>query len=489
LGVGREPIGTSFPKAGWAEQSPAEWSRALAGAIRTAVAESRVPVTEIGAISADGTTCTVVLLDEAGEPIRDAMLWMDVRAHREAAEVAKSGDSALAYVGNGPVSAEWLVPKLLWMERNLPRELARAESVLELTDWLVYHMSGVKACNINTASMRGFYNDAGWGMPLTLYRSVGLAGVAEKIPPNIARPGDVAGTLTASFAVDAGLSPDTLVVTGGADAPVGLIGMGVVKPGRVGIITGSSHVHAALLEEEVHVRGLFGSYPNGLIDGLQLIEGGQVSTGSVLRWFADSFAGKQMEEAASERGLSALEVLVEEASSIPPGAEGLLVLDHFQGNRTPWTDPTSRGVIRGLTLHHTPAHLARAVMEGVAYGTAVIVERMREVGVPVEEIVLCGGAGRGILWPQIHADVTGLEIAIPAQQEAPLLGSAILAMTGAGEYPDIQSAAAAMTSARRVLTPDPERHNLYRAYVEQYRATYHALKDESAKLVGLSSGP
>jgi ribulose kinase len=128
-------------------------------------------------------------------------------------------------------------------------------------------------------------------------------------------------------------------------------------------------------------------------------------------------------------------------------------------------------------------------MEGVAYGTAVIVERMREVGVPVEEIVLCGGAGRGILWPQIHADVTGLEIAIPAQQEAPLLGSAILAMTGAGEYPDIQSAAAAMTSARRVLTPDPERHNLYRAYVEQYRATYHALKDESAKLVGLSSGP
>ena len=163
-----------------------------------------------------------------------------------------------------------------------------------------------------------------------------------------------------------------------------------------------------------------------------------------------------------------------------------MVLEHWQGNRTPWTDPFSRGVIRGLTLGHGPAHVYRAILEGVAYGTGVILRKMEQEGVRIGQVVACGGATQSPLWMQIHADVCGLPIAIPEEQQAVTLGSAIAAAVAAGLHPDLAAAAAAMVRVARVVEPDPAAHARYARALGHYTATYESLKDASRRLVEAS---
>jgi ribulose kinase len=291
------------------------------------------------------------------------------------------------------------------------------------------------------------------------------------------------GGVTRQTAERTGLAAGTPVASGGADAFVGMIGINALTPGTLALITGSSTLVLGVSEKEIHARGLFGSYPDAVLPGLQVIEGGQVSTGSVVAWFTSGFVGADIAAEASAKKCSVYDLLNAKALSIPPGSEGLVVLEHWQGNRTPWTDPLSRG----LTLGHTPAHVYRAILEGVAYGTEVIVRRMEQEGVRIDGLIACGGATQSDLWMQIHADVCGKRIAIPEEPQAVALGSAIAGSVAAGMYSDLSSAAESMVRVRKVVEPDLHAHERYRAYVGQYEETYESLKEASHRLVALST--
>jgi len=483
LGFGVSANTTTFPHPGWAEQRPQDWDRALVESIRGALRESKVSPRDIRGIGLDGTSCSVVFLDAAGRPLRDAIIWMDVRAHEEAAEVAASGDPALRYVGGGNVSAEWFPCKTAWVKRNEPRVFDAARTVFELTDWLAFRLTGEKTVNIDTTTVRWFYNVNEGGLPVTLYKTMGLEDLLPKIPQRVVRIGEVVGGLTQEMAERTSLPAGIPVAGGGADAFIGVIGINALEPGTIALITGSSQLQLGIIHKEIHARGLFGSYPDAILPGLQVIEAGQISTGSVLRWFTSGFIGTEVQAEAAKAGSSVYDVLNARAASIQPGSDGCIVLEHWQGNRTPWTDPLSRGVIRGLTLSHTPAHIYRAIMEGVAYGTETIFRRMAQEGVPVDTIVACGGATQSELWMKIHADVTGKAITIPREQQAVTLGSAIAATVAGGMHPDIVTAAEKMVAVERVVEPDMKAHARYGALVDQYIATYEGLKDASHRLV------
>ncbi len=203
----------------------------------------------------------------------------------------------------------------------------------------------------------------------------------------------------------------------------------------------------------------------------------------MVHWFTSGFVGADLAAEATAKKCSVYDVLNSRASSIPAGSEGLIVLEHWQGNRTPWTDPLSRGVIRGLTLGHTPAHVYRAILEGVAYGTEVIVRRMEQEGVRIDGLIACGGAAQSPLWMQIHADVSGKRIAIPEELQAATLGSAIAGAVAAGMFADLSSAADAMVRVRAYVQPDSAARERYRPLVGQYEETYECLKDASHRLV------
>jgi len=483
LGFGIHPNKTFFRHPGWAEQSPQDWDVALVESIRAALRESKVSARDIRAIGLDGTSCTVVFLDEAERPLRDAIIWMDVRSHKEAAEVAASRDPALRYVGHGNVSAEWFPCKTAWVKRHEPEVFEKARTVFEFTDWLALRLTGEKTVNIDTTTIRWFYNINEGGLPVSLYRKVGLEDLLPKIPKRVVRIGEVVGGLTAEMAEKTSLSAGIPVAGGAADAFIGVIGINALAVGTIALITGSSHLAIGITDHEIHASGLWGSYPDAILPGLQVIEAGQVSTGSVLHWFTSGFIGKQVTEEAARTGRSVYDLLDSQAAGIAPGSEGCLVLEHWQGTRTPWTDPLSRGVIRGLTLSHTPAHIYRAIMEGVAYGTQVIFRTMEKEGVQVDRVIACGGATHSDLWMKITADVSGKPITIPREQQAVTLGSAIAATVAGGIHPDLVTAAGCMVGVEKVVEPDRGAHAHYAGLVDQYVETYEALKDASHRLV------
>jgi ribulose kinase len=174
--------------------------------------------------------------------------------------------------------------------------------------------------------------------------------------------------------------------------------------------------------------------------------------------------------------------LNQEAAQLEPGSEGIVIQEHFQGNRTPHTDPHSRGVISGLTLKHGRGHLFRATLEGIAFGTELILETMRNNGFAVETIVLAGGAAKSNLWLQIHADVSNLPLTLTKVPDAPALGSAILAAVGSGAFSDIGSAAQKMVQVDRVIEPNQKTHESYQTFYQIYRKHYLAMKNTRAGL-------
>lgn len=474
-GLGRAPLRTSYPAPGRAEQDPAEWEAALGAATREAIESSGRAAGDIRGVCADGTTSTVVCLDGAGTHLRPAILWSDVRATEEAALIGAAGNPVLARAGGGNPSAEWFPCKALWLKRREPETWKRASTIFCCADWLAWKLSGERALNLNTATMRGFYDARNGGAPRGLYEAAGIGGLAEKLPGRAVRPGEVIGCLSAAASALTGLPRGIPVAAGGGDAFVGVIGLNALEPGQVAMITGSSHVITAHVRAPVNVRGLFGSFPDALYPGSDLLEGGLASSGSVLRWFTEGFISQKIAAAAEASGKKPLAYLDELAERIPPGSEGLIVQEHWQGSRCPWVDSASRGAIRGLTLLHRPEHLYRAIMEGVAFGAALILDRMEAAGVPIEELRVCGGPSRSALWMRIHADVTGKPIVLPREPESVLLGSAMLAALGAGLYPTLHEAADAMSGTADTILPDAGRHALYKKLLKRYVATYEAL--------------
>src|SRR5215831_6693598 len=288
----------------------------------------------------------------AGKPLRPALIWMDVRSGDVAAEVAASGDPALEVnsAGAGPVSAEWMVPKALWLHRHERALFDRAVHVCEFQDYINYHLTGRMVASICNASVRWHYDSRRGGYQPSLLRCLGLEPLLEKWPRDVLPLGEVIGGLTAAAAEHLGLPKGLAVAQGGADAFIAMIGLGVVRPGRLALITGSSHLQLGVSDKPLHAKGIWGTYPDAVIPNLYIVEGGQTSTGSIVNWLKHL-----LPDSISYDKLNA------QAKALPPGAEGLVVLDHFQGNRTPYTDANARGVISGLTLKHGPAHLYRAI--------------------------------------------------------------------------------------------------------------------------------
>ena len=466
----------SHPRPGWAEQSSDEWWESLKAAVRRALADSQVRPEAVVGIGVDTTTCTVVTLDKHCRPLRPAIMWMDLRAVSQSQRIAASGHPALKYNGYGTVSAEWLPCKALWLKENEPELYRRADRICDCVDWLTYRLTGRWTASVSTAAMRCYYDRLAGGWQGDFFELIGLGDLLPKLPADVLDMGTVVDGLSKAAADDLGLPAGIPVAQGGADALVAQIGLGVVSPGKTAFITGSSHLILGQSATELHAPGIWGAYTDAVMPGQFTVEGGQASSGSIMKWFKDQFCGQAALDAQA-RGVSTYDVLNEQAAEVPPGSEGLVVLDHWQGNRSPYTDAESRGMMWGFSLRHTPAHVARAIMEGVAYGTEQILQILRQNTFEVTEVVVCGGAANSPLWLQIHSDVSNVPISLTKVTEAASLGSAILGAVAAGLYRSVPEAAANMVHVTGRVEPNRDAHDAYKFYYESYRQTYPAMKD------------
>jgi FGGY-family pentulose kinase len=467
---------TYYPHPGWAEQQPNEWWEAFRKALSTCL--DGLNPTEIAGMAVCATSSTVLAIDREGNPLMPAILWMDARATKQADEINSTGNKVLKYSG-GQVSVEWMLPKTLWIKENRPDIYQNAYQIMEQLDWINYRLTGRLVCSKCTATCKWNYTDREGGWSDTFMQEIGLGDFKDKIPVNVLPIGGLVGRITPEMAAQLGLPRDLIVYQGGIDAHIGMLGLGVVTPGQMGVIMGTSFVHLALTQQPIYHQGLWGPYPSAIIDGLWLLEGGQVSAGSLTRWFKDQLAGDLLYTNPSD---DSYHILANQAKSISPGADGLIVLDTWQGNRTPYRDPLTRGAVWGLTLSHTRAHLYRAILEGVAFGTRNILAAFNEAGCPVTEIVACGGVLKNPIWMQIIADVTGVPIKRTNFSEAGVLGCAVAAAAGMKCHTGLDEAAHRMVSYGENIQPNPDISPIYDFYFETYKRTYELLAPEMHKV-------
>jgi ribulose kinase len=242
----------------------------------------------------------------------------------------------------------------------------------------------------------------------------------------------------------------------------------------VAVIVGSSTCHLAQSRQGVFGSGAAGCYPDATALGLYTLEAGQTATGSILDWYRRHFAAREQAE-AERLGVSAYQVLDTQAAATPPGADGLVVRDDWQGNRSPYKNPHARGAIAGLTLAHGPGHLFRAIYEATACGTRHILEDAAAHGLEVAQIFFGGGGARSPLWLQIHADLLQRPIHLTREVESCALGAAMAATLAAGIYPDFDAAAQAMVQIERTVEPDRARSAVYDDLFARYVALYGSL--------------
>lgn len=467
---------TYHPHNGWAEQNPEDWWQAICRATRRAMQEGGVNPSQIKGMSVDATCCTVIATDRDYNPLRPAIMWMDVRASAQAHKISNIDDLALQYCGHGNLSAEWMPCKALWLKECEPETYHSAQRIIESVDWLTYRLTGRETLSLNNVSVRWLYDNSRGGWPVSFYEKAGLADLLDKFPSDVLPMGAVVGPLTSAAALQMGLIPGIVVAEGGADAHTGVIGLNVTRPGRMALITGTSSLHLGLVENELHAKGLLGSFPDAIVDGLHLVECGQISTGAIVSWVKDTFFS-EVDKRRYPDSQSIYSVLNEQAATLPVGSEGLIMTDYFQGNRTPHTDADVRGMIYGLSPLHEVKHIYRAALEGIAYGTEQILRVYDSLGHRPKELFICGGATKSKLWMQIHADVSNIVIHVPKETEAPCLGSAILGAVAAGLYSSIQEAAEKMVTYVETVEPNETNHKKYEFYVDKYCDLYKEMKD------------
>jgi len=493
------PYRTSHPEPGWAEQDPDDWYENLGVAVRHAVNSISVGNHDVLAICVDTTCCSVVALDREYRPLRPCLLWMDQRSGASQTKFIMDeckGDPALAVNcgGHGPISAEWMTPKALWICQNEPEIWNKAATICEYQDYINYKLTGTMVASACNAASRWHWDGSQCcnddvnekdrsskypGRPLSLYKKLGIPDLADKLPSRCVPMGTVIGELTEEAAEHLGLQPGLSVVQGGPDAFVGMVGLGCVHPGRLCLITGSSHLHCVVSSTPQTAPGVWGAYKGAPLTGINFAEGGQSSTGSIIRWARNLFGAHNVD-------YRHLDV---EAGAIVPGSDGLVALETFQGSRTPITDPRARGALIGLTLSHTRAHVWRALMEAVCFGTRACVDALADAGHNCDEIVIAGGATRSDLWLQMHADVSGRPVIVCENTDAPLLGCAILASFGVGVHPSVDKAVESMVRIEKRIEPNAETariynalyHNVYSKVAEAIRPVVHAIQEQKHK--------
>jgi len=472
----------SSPHPKWAEQNPRDWWDAFCQATRNLL-QKGVKADEVAAIGLSGQMHTSVFLDEQGEVIRPAILWCDVRTTRQCETInERVGFELLRAEASNPALEGFTAPKMLWLRDNEPENFKRLRLLLIAKDYIRYRLTGELATDVSDAAGTILF-DVGrrkWSEKILSALEIDPA-----ILPPVVDSHKVSGRITREAAEATGLKEGTPVVGGGADNACAAVGTGIIREGTVQSSIGSSGVVlAAMAEHRVDERMRLHCMNHAAPDMWYLM-GVMLTAGLSLKWFKENLCAAEM-DIARRKGIDIYDLLSEMAASVPPGAEGLIFLPYLSGERTPHADSDARGMFIGLSLRHTKAHMARAVMEGVAFGLRDSMELVRELGVRIDEIVLIGGGAKSALWRQIQADVFGQTVCTLNVTDAAPFGAALLAGVGAGMFGNCADAAKATVKKSGETDPIPATVDLYKSSYSIYRDLYPSNKEHFHGLSSLS---
>ncbi|RYX82531.1 xylulokinase [bacterium] len=465
------------PQPLWAEQRPNDWWAATCHVCQQIVAQ--VGSENIASVGLSGQMHGLVMLDKNGQVLRDAILWCDQRTQAQCDQiVARVGREILTTETANPVLTGFTAPKILWVRENEPEIAEKAVMHLLPKDYVRFQLTGEYATEVSDASGTSLFNVAGrkWSKPVCDALDISLDTL-----PSVHESVEVSGRIGAAGAKATGLREGTPVVGGGGDQAAGAIGNGIVRSGIISVASGTSGVVFAFadtpaVDPQLRMHTFCHAVPRKWH-----VMGVMLSAGGSLRWFRDTLA-TQEKSVASRLGVDSYELITGEAAQVAAGSEGLLFLPYLTGERTPHPDPLARGAFVGLTVRHTKAHMARAVLEGVSFGLRDSLEIMKSMNISIGSARASGGGAKSDVWRQIQADIFGLPLSTIAIDEGPALGVALLAGVGAGIYSSVEEACDAVVKTSGSTRVNEENAATYDRLYASYGALYPALKDTFARL-------
>ena len=439
------------------ELDPETYWSAARGVIRALLQTARLPP---GAIAAAGVTSqgeTLIVLDKAGRPLRNAIVWLDNRSREEAGELGRRFplDTVYRLTGQQEMAPTWTATRILWLKKHEPAVFARAARFLLPADYILFKLTGRCATDpgLNPSTLYfDLVRRAWWPDMLDALE------ISASQLPDLLAPGEPAGRVTAAAAAETGLPAGIPVSGAPIDQIAGAVGAGNLAPGIVTETTGAALAVCATVDKPLYdPLKRVGLYCHALPDRYALLPW-VPTAGMALRWFRDELAGG-----------ASYDTLTAEAAAVPPGSEGLTLLPHFSGAGSPDMNPKARGVLWGLTLGHRRGHVVRAILESVAFMLKDNLDMLESLGPRIAEIRSLGGGAKSRLWLRIKADVCQKEFLTLACEETTCLGVAMLAGVGAGLLANLEEARDSMVRIRERIAPRPEARESHAEAFRRYR--------------------
>ena len=473
---------THYPKHNWVEQNPEDWWKATCISTQRLLEKSRVHPTDVAVISFSGQMMGAVMVDKSGVPLRDCIIWADMRSEKQAADIAGKISSEDVYqISGNPISASYTIEKVMWIRDNQPDIFRQTHKFLHAKDYLVSKLTGKFVTDYTDASGTNAFDlmQRQWSTPL-----VEATGLPFEIFPDAHPSISVVGEVTSAASKEVGLRAGTPVVIGAADGCCAAVGAGVVREGNAYNYLGSSSWIALATPEPLldpkHRTVTFCHVDPEMMMPIATMQ----CVGGAYQWFKDEIG--QIESKAGEAsGVSPFELLNLKAEATVPGSHNLIFLPYLLGERTPYWNPNARGAYIGLTRGHTREDLTRAILEGAIFGLRTMVDTFLDQGVQIDEVRVIGGGAKGRLFCQIQADVFQRSILrTRLLEEATSLGAALAGGIGIGLFKDF-SVAEELVEIADVFTPRPEEGECYEKLYEIFKESYYALVPIYEKLAKL----
>jgi xylulokinase len=451
------------PRPMWTEQHPALWWEAAVASIRQVLSQSGLDPADVKGVGLTGQMHGLVLLDQEGQVLRPAILWNDQRTAAECDEMRQRlGQERLIQITGNDALTGFTAPKILWVKHNEPEIFVRVRQILLPKDYVRFKLTGAYASDRAGGAGTLLFDLRKRDWSRTVLEALEID--PAWLPPTFEGTA-VTGHITPQAAKATGLKAGTPVVGGGGDQAAAAVGTGAVSEGIVSLSLGTSGVVFAsadrpIIEPEGRLHAFCHAVP-----GKWHLMGVMLSAAGSLRWYRDALAPN-----------IDFDALIQPATRVQPGSDGLFFLPYLTGERTPHPDPLARGAFVGLTVRHIQPHLTRAVLEGVAFGLRDSFELMKGAGLAdITQVRVTGGGAKSAVWRQILADVLGVELVTVNTTEGAAYGAAVLAATGAGAFADAVAACEAIIQVTGRTAPGAASATYAKMY-PLYRELYPALR-------------
>ena len=449
-----------FPQPGWSQQRPEDWRKAMMEGVPELIAG--VDASQIAGIGSGGQMHGLVVLDKDDNVIRPAILWNDGRT---AAQVdylnGVIGKEKLSALTANIAFAGFTAPKILWMKENEPENFARIDKIMLPKDYINYVLTGVHACDYSDASGMLLLDvqNKRWSEEM-----LAICGVEEKQMPKLFESYACIGTVKPEIAKALGLPQGVKVAAGAGDNAAAAVGTGVVGEGGCNISLGTSGT-VFISSKSFGVDKYNALHAFAHADGGYHLMGCMLSAASCNKWLMDDIF-KTTDYAAEQAAIEEDKL----------GRNNVFFLPYLMGERSPINDTDARGTFIGMSMDTTRADMTLAVLEGVAFAIRDSVEVARSLGVEIPSSKICGGGAKSPLWKKIMANVLGVKLEIPACEQGPGMGGAMLAMVACGAYERVQAACDAIVKTDSVLEPEAELTARYEAQYQKFKTIYPAVK-------------